>query len=165
MRFSKFHHLKITARTGTNLEQRNKSMQKNYNGKIHTTHRSVRWICGDSLNYGGRVTHRCVNNLTIIDSDNGLSPGRHQSIIWANAQILLTGPLGTNFSEIMIEINTFLFTKMHLEMSSGKWQPFWCGLNELNELVFLWILLCIWTNVTVWQVAFRKFAHILSHAH
>ena len=52
----------------------------------------------------GRVTHICVNKLTIIGSDNGLSPGRRQAIIWTNAGILLIGPLGTNFSEILIEI-------------------------------------------------------------
>ena len=57
----------------------------------------------------GRVTHICVNQLTIIGSNNGLSPGRRQAIIWTNAGILLIGPLGTNFSEILIEIHTFSF--------------------------------------------------------
>ena len=52
------------------------------------------------LTHWGRVTHICVGNLTIIGSDNGLSPGRRQAIIWTNAGILLIGPLGTNFSEI-----------------------------------------------------------------
>ena len=33
-------------------------------------------------------------------SDNGLSPGRRQAIIWTNAGILLIGPLGTNINEI-----------------------------------------------------------------
>ena len=41
----------------------------------------------------GRVTHKCVSKLTLIGSDNGLAPGRHQPIIWTNASILLTGPL------------------------------------------------------------------------
>ena len=45
------------------------------------------------------MTHICVNKLTIIGSNNGLSPGRRQSIIWTNAGILLIGPLGTNFNE------------------------------------------------------------------
>ena len=72
----------------------------------------------------GRVTHICVSKLTIIGSDNGLSPGRRQAIIWTNAGILSIGPLGTNFSEILIEILTFSFKKMHLKMSSGKWRPF-----------------------------------------
>ena len=46
-------------------------------------------------------------NLTIIGSDNGLSPGRRQAIIWTNDGILLIGPLGTNFNEIVIGIQTF----------------------------------------------------------
>ena len=56
------------------------------------------------LTHWGRVTHICVGNLTIIGSDNGLSPGRRQAIIWTNAGILLIGPLRANFSEILIEI-------------------------------------------------------------
>ena len=31
------------------------------------------------------MTHEYVGNLTIIGSDNGLSPGRRQAIIWTNA--------------------------------------------------------------------------------
>ena len=57
------------------------------------------------------MTHICVGNLTIIGSDNGLSPRRRQAIIWINAGILLIGPLGTNFSEILIGIQTFSFKK------------------------------------------------------
>ena len=37
----------------------------------------------------------------IIGSDNGWSPGLCQAIIWTIAGILLIGPLGTNFSEIL----------------------------------------------------------------
>ena len=61
------------------------------------------------LTHLGRVMHICVSNLTIIGLDNGLSPGRRQAIIWTNAWILLIGPLGTNFSEILIIILTSLF--------------------------------------------------------
>ena len=59
----------------------------------------------------GRVTHICVSKLTIIGSDNGLLPGGRQAIIWTNAGIMLILPLGTNFSEILIEIITFSFKK------------------------------------------------------
>ena len=55
----------------------------------------------------GRVTHICVSKLTIISSDNGLSPGCHQAIIWTNAGKLLFGPPGTNFNKILIEMHTF----------------------------------------------------------
>ena len=76
--------------------------------------------------------HIFVDRLTIIGSDNGLSPDRRQTIIWTNAETLLIGPLGTNFSEIVIGIYAFSFRKMHMKMSSGKWRPFCLGLNVLT---------------------------------
>ena len=79
-----------------------------------------------------RDAYICVNNLIIIGSDNGLSPGRRQAIIWTNAGILFIGPIGTNFSEILIEILTFSFKKMRLKVSSGIWRPFCRGLNVLT---------------------------------
>ena len=63
---------------------------------MQNTHVSV-------FTHWGRVTHIFVNKLTIIGSDNGLSPGQPQAIIWTNDGILLIGPLGTNFSEILVE--------------------------------------------------------------
>ena len=87
---------------------------------------------GHELTHWGRVTHICISNLTSIGSDNGLSPGRCQAIIWTSAGILLIGPLGTNFSEILIEIYTFSFKKIHLKMSSGKWRPFCLGFSVLR---------------------------------
>ena len=74
----------------------------------------------------------CVSKLTNIGSENVVSPGRHQAIIWTNAGILLIEPLGTNFNEMLIEIHAFSFTKIHLKMSSGKWLPFCCSLNVLS---------------------------------
>ena len=81
------------------------------------------------------MTHICVSDLTIIGSDNVLSPGRRQAIIWTNAGILLIRTLGTNFSEILSKIHTFSFKKMHLKLSSVKWRPFCLGLNVLNIVV------------------------------
>ena len=43
------------------------------------------------------MTHICVGRLTIIGSDNSLSPSRRQSIIWTNVGILYNGPLETDF--------------------------------------------------------------------
>ena len=99
---------------------------------------SILTVTALTLTHWGRVTHICVGKLTIIVSDNGLSPWRRQAIIWTNAGILLIGPLGTNFSEILIEIDTFLFMKMHLKMSSAKWRPFCLGLDVLTLLGELW---------------------------
>ena len=85
----------------------------------------------------GRVTHICVGKLAIIGSNNGLSPGRRQAIIWTNAAILLIGPLGTNFSEILNELQTFSLKKILLKMSSAKCCPFRLGLNVLRTF-WLW---------------------------
>ena len=87
-----------------------------------------------SLTHWGRVTHICVGKLTIIGSDNGLSPGRREAIIWTNDGILLIGPLGTNFSEILIEILTLSFKKMSLKVSSAKRRPFCLSLNVLSNM-------------------------------
>ena len=70
-------------------------------------------------------------------SNDGLSPGRRQAIIWINAGILLIGPLATNFLEILIGIQTFSLKKMHLKTSSAKWRPFCLGLNVVT-LYRLW---------------------------
>ena len=100
------------------------------------------------LTHWGRVTHICVGNLTIIVSENGLSPGRHQAIIWTNAGILFIGPIGTNFSEILIRIQTFSFKKMHLKMSSAKWRRFCLCHNVLKgyqiEVKTKWLAFCQW---------------------
>ena len=93
--------------------------------------RKIQHIKG-SLTHWGRVTHICVGNLTIIGSDNGLSPGRRQAIIWTNAGLLLIGPLGTYFSEILIQIQQFSLKKIDWKMSSGKWRPSCLGLNVLR---------------------------------
>ena len=82
-----------------------------------------------------RPNDTCVSKLTIIGSDNGFSPGRYQAIVWTSAGILLTGSLEPNFSEILIEIYTLLFNKMHLKMLSGKWQPFCVGLNKVKQVI------------------------------
>ena len=78
----------------------------------------------EGLTHWGRATNICVGKLTTIGSDNGLSHGQRQAIIWTIAGILLIEPLGTNFSEIFIGIQTFSFKKMHLKISSAKLRPF-----------------------------------------
>ena len=102
------------------------------------------------LTHWDRVTHIYVSKLTTIGSDNGLSPARRQAIIWTNAGLLLIGPLGTNFRQISIRIQTFLFKKKHLKMSSGKWRPCCLGLNVLTQkdapyltiMCELWAIYC-----------------------
>ena len=105
-------HLRLQTHWGTKYEWTTKS---------HTV-----------LTHWGRVTHICVAKLTITGSDNGLSPGRCQAIIWTSDGILLIGPLGTNFNEFLIGIQIFPFQTMYSKMSSVKWHPFCLGLNVLT---------------------------------
>ena len=85
--------------------------------------------------------HICVSKLTIIGSDNGLSPDWRQSSISTDPGILLIGPLGTIFTGILIEMHILSFQKIHLKMSSGKWRPFCLGINVFNAF-FSWELRC-----------------------
>ena len=82
------------------------------------------------------MTHICVGKLTIIGSDNGLSPGRRQAIIWTNAGLLSIGPLRTYFSENLIKIQQFSLEKIHVKMSSAKWRLSCLGLNVLNDITY-----------------------------
>ena len=107
------------------------------------------------LTHWGRVTHVWVSDLTIISSDNGLSPVRRQAIIWTNDGILLIEPLGINLSEILIEIHTISFKKMHLKLSSVKWKPFCLILNVSRSgtrfhLLVLNLQVCC-SVLTKWQ--------------
>ena len=117
------------------------------------------------LTHWGWVIHICVSKVTIIVSDNGLSPGRRQAIIWNNAGILLTGPLGTNFTGILIEIHTFSFKKMHLNMSSGKWPPFCLSLNvfltskQTNKVYALYHSAFVLNEHSAWKIMWVIFLH------
>ena len=106
----------------------------------------------------GRVTHICVSGLPIIGSDNGLSPGQRQAIIWTNAGILLIWTWGINFSEIFSEIHTFSFKKMYLKMLSGKRRPFCLSLNVLKLICsYKWYTLSVMPcNITIIMVNSEK---------
>ena len=61
-----------------------------------------------------------ISKLTIIGAyNNGVSPGQCQAIIY-----MLTEPLVTKFSQILIELHTLSFKKVHLKMLPVKWLPF-----------------------------------------
>ena len=94
---------------------------------------TVWWIL--VLTLRGRVRHICVSKLIAIGSDNGWAPARRQAIVWTNDEIPVIGPLGTNFSGILIETHISSFKKLHLKMSSGKWRPSCLGLNVLISFI------------------------------
>ena len=90
----------------------------NFNLLGTLTFRRIGWLVISSesismfyLTHWSRVTHIYVNKLTSINSDDDLSPGRRQVIIWPNAGLLSIGTLRTNFNEILSEIYTFSFKK------------------------------------------------------
>ena len=80
-----------------------------------------------------------------IDSDNGFSPVRCQVIIWTNAGLMLTGPLGTYLSEIVIK--AIFIQENALKMSSAKRKPFYPGLNVLT-LKPQWVKYQRWRSET-----------------
>ena len=68
---------------------------------------------------------------------------------YLHSETSYTGPSGTKFNEILIEIHTFSFKKMHLKMSSVKWQPFCLGLCVKTQ----WVKgnpRGFWTEAWVW---------------
>ena len=105
-------------------------------------------------------------NQAIKISDNGWLPSRRQDIIWTNDDLLLIRPSRTSFSEILIEIQIFSLKKIHLKMSSAKWQPYCLGLSVLmrpyplhlpdyvrwwwwrSRAVPVWVAVLGWSSVT-----------------
>ena len=79
----------------------------------------------------GRVTQMCVNDLTSIDWFRKWL-GADQ-FIRTNAGILVIKPLGTNFSDFLVEILIISFKKIRLKVSLRKGDHFTLGLNELNN--------------------------------
>ena len=67
-------------------------------------------------------TYASVNRVS-IGSDNGLSHFQPHTIIRANARLLSTRSLGTNFSKNGMNIHKFSFTKMQLNgiLSRERW--------------------------------------------
>ena len=95
--------------------------------------------------------HICVGNLTVIGSDNGLSPGRRQAIILTNVGILSIRTLGRNFSEILSEIHSFSFKKKHLKMSFAKW-PLSQWVKHFHSKYSCWMML---SYVQAYKTTFR----------
>ena len=98
----------------------------------------------------GRVTHICISKLTIVASDNGLSPGRRQAIIWTYDGILSIGnKLQWNLNQnsyIFIQENAF--EKVVCEMAAILSRPqcvkaicvFYVWIYALLEWVDIWQL-------------------------
>ena len=90
--------------------------------------------------------HICVTKLTIIGSDNGLSPGRRRPIVWTNAGILLD-PMKKILWHFNRNWNSSL-KKMHLKMSSEK-----CG--HFASASMCEIVTCLWQSYDM-----RSYSHM-----
>ena len=96
------------------------------------------------LTHWSRVTHICVSKLTIAGSDNGLSPGRRQAIIWTNAGIMLIRPkLQWNFNRnynvfiqenefenVVCEVAAILSRPQLVKICFGNYMPECCFFNK-----------------------------------
>ena len=92
--------------------------------------------------------------LAIIGSDNGLSLGRRQAIIWTSAVLLSTGTLEINSSQILFDIQFFSFKKIHLKMSSGKCRQFCVGLNVLTSTICVtFVSLRLKLYSSIWDIS------------
>ena len=81
----------------------------------------------------------CISKLTIIGSDNGLSPCHRQAIIWTSAGILLILTLGTNFSAILsksscIFIKENPFGNAICEMAAILFRPQWIKYADMFQV-------------------------------
>ena len=93
--------------------------------------------------------------------------------------------IGTNFSEIAIEIQTFSFKKMHLKMSYGKWRPFCLGLqcvklwmphpgstlivyiytSDFNDILIAEIIMSIFLGVLIQlRIKYHRWEEIISNS-
>ena len=123
-----------------------------------------------------------LSQLTSIGSDNSLSPGRRQAIIWTNAGILLIRPLGTSFNEILIKTNIFIhenaFESVVCKMASILSRPQCVNMGPVNTqgLPPLLVLYfpsqprCQWIHQALFIVTFnfaykKRMTKILTHGH
>ena len=107
--------------------------------KFRTLHVSYQFLVSDIpwyLTHWGRVMHICIGNQAIIGSDNGLPPGRWQAIILTNATILFIWPIGTNISDIVIEICTYSFRKVNLKIWLPHFSQIFKHLTDLFLRIF-----------------------------
>ena len=124
------------------------------------------------LTHWVRVTPICVSKLTMIASDKGLSPGRHQAIIWTIAGILLIGykPMAgvltcnihiyqTNMLNSLLEspLITGIFNKLQNRairniLGCNKWshlKPLYASLKNAWYFKYIHVQ---WANVYVHEI-------------
>ena len=119
------------------------------NGLINSDHPAIIMKCDMFNSYPPNAAYmRQWIVSAVLQIGSALSPVWCQAIIWTNAGSLSIGPLGTMFSEILMKIQFFSFIKMHLKISSAKWQPFCQGGDGLTTLSHKYYGNQCWLNIS-----------------
>ena len=77
-----------------------------WNASRKLSHFSTHWV---------RVTHVCVSKLTFIVSDNGLSPGWRQAIIWTQCWNVVNWTLGSKLQWTFYQNSNIFFQENAFE--------------------------------------------------
>ena len=80
----------------------------------------------------------CVSKLTIIGSDNGLSPDWDHAITWTNVGVLLIWSLVTNFSEILSEMYANATNENVFLCQNHTANLYWDCFNIARDEILLW---------------------------
>ena len=110
------------------------------------------FFCSDmpgihELTHWGREMYICVSELTSIGSDNGLSPGRRQAIIWTDAGILSIRTKEQTSVKFQSQFKHFISRKC-------VWK---CRLENVGH--FVSVSMCLepfpcWTCLAYWFVVY-----------
>ena len=117
------------------------------------------WV---GLTHWGRVTHICFRKLTIIGSDNGLSPGRRPAIIWTNTEYCQLDPWEQTSVKFSVKFIYFHWENA-FENVVHKWRPFCFGLNVLSNMGLMMMMMMTmkmrwWSTCGAsWTVSLAKY--------
>ena len=125
------------------------------------------WVCPSvsvwAVHYQiDRVTHICVSiqGQCILACHNGLSPVRHQAIIWTWNDLLSIELFGTHFYEIQIKIHQFSCKKINLKMPSTKLRRFCRG----RIMLFIGSFTRLITQLTNQQISHSVYSNYQVHS-
>ena len=82
------------------------------------------------------MTHICIRKLTIIASDNGLSPDHCRAIIWTNAGINLIQSIGTMFYSRKCNRKCRLRNGGNLVLALISEVAHWQNITSWNSVLF-----------------------------
>ena len=155
-----------------------------FSGKM----KSLNWdspllpVAENILTHWSRGTHICVSNLAIIGSDNGLSPGWRQAIIWSNAGNIVNWTLGNQlqwnfnqnsnifihengFESVVCEMAAILSRPQCVDtLKPEKWQPYceWHAFHNVIRINKITNFLARSIRAVFVQHSYQFLIHVLS---